>query len=643
MEGLKELRARLISVQQKAPGNKLSERNVVEIMQKLVEKYKLELIFTLSGKEYLTPSRLMQDIIREVTNEGRVNLLELPNVLNVSIEHLELYAASITNKDIFLINGHLMSSFYIENLCQEINLNLQEFGQVTLSELTYKYSLPATFLKEQIEKRLGSTIKAQFSKNNTLVTDTYLIRHLGKLRGALRAITKPYDLKAYDQSLVVLQVNELINSGQIKGTLDGIIFIPQVYQNTVWDEIQSYYFVNKYIEYDFIKRRLAYIDDNDYKSVCNKLGNGENLTDCYINVELIDDFKNRVKEIMRNKNFMDFFDLEFPSCISEDDFEGFLSEGIYNASHYIYTNSALEQAVLLLNPLILAFTEESKEQVKGKKKDSVLSIEIILAELKKKKYLNAPIEFLEGFSDAVYSKVREKITALRENRSKPAELVPDNVFQDFSYLYLCNKSLVTIQKQYSNIKPIQAHLSKTLAGNLLTDMLKIELLHHKIHVDSIKPNDRPKYISKLPDYLKEIFSKLSEKVSSKDLEGFITDLLANIKDIPIISLKAVDKKTERMIMHKIKSDFRAKVKKHLEENNFIEAGVSGLRLKLLENGILLDIPTEKWGINTILEVSSAIMTHDITLDFLKLASENCEKSLLIEMIPEFTSLLSLTS
>ena len=60
MEGLKELRARLISVQQKAPGNKLSERNVVEIMQKLVEKYKLELIFTLSGKEYLTPSRLMQ-------------------------------------------------------------------------------------------------------------------------------------------------------------------------------------------------------------------------------------------------------------------------------------------------------------------------------------------------------------------------------------------------------------------------------------------------------------------------------------------------------------------------------------------------------------------------------------------------------
>ena len=233
MEQLKQLKAKLMSVQQKSFGNKLSERNVVDIVQKLVEKYKLELIFSISGKEYITPARLVQDITKEVYLEGRVNLLDLPGMLNVSIEQIEAHAGLVTSKDIFLINGQLLSSFYLENVCQEINLTLQEAGQLSLAELTVKYALPMSFLKEQIEKRVGFSIFGQFSKNNVLVTDAYVLRHLARLKGTLRAALKPFDLKSFDQNLVVFQTKTLISENSIKGIIDGLTFIPNVYQTTV--------------------------------------------------------------------------------------------------------------------------------------------------------------------------------------------------------------------------------------------------------------------------------------------------------------------------------------------------------------------------------------------------------------------------
>ena len=631
-----------MAVQQKASANKLSERNVVDIVQKLVEKYNLGLIYTLSGKEYLTPYRLVQDIKKEVVNEGRISLLDLPSSLNVSIEQIEAHAPQVVNKDIYLVNGQLLSAFYLENLCQEINLSLQEIGQIALGELTVKYALPMNFLKDEIQKRLGGTISAQFSKNNTLVTDAYLVRHLGKLRGALRAAVKPFDLKGFDQSLVVSQVKSLISSEELKGVLDGMNFIPNVYQNTIWEEIRSYYFVNKYVEYDYIRRRLVHIGEGDYKKVCEKLGYGENMGECYVHSELISEIKRKVQETMEQKPFIDFYDIELPGCVSEEDLDGLLSEGVYATGHYLYTNRSLDQAVTALNPLLSAFTEESKGPTKGKKKDT-LSIETIQSELKKKKFLNAPPEFLEGFSDAVYSRVARKITETRENRAKPAALVPDTLLSDFNYLYLCNKSLGVIHKQYPNIGPFQAHLSRGLGRDLFMDLLKVELLHHGVQVASTNFNEREKLISKLPDYLKEIFNKLSQKLSSKDIDGFIVELLANIKDIPVVSLRAVDKKTERAVMHKIKSESKARAKLSLDQRKYVEAGIMGLRLKLMENGVLLEVPNEKWGISALLEVCTVLLVHDICFDFLRLAADDAENARLAELLEEFSSLLSLTS
>lgn len=638
MEELKQLRAKLLTIQQKPSGNKLSERNVVDIMQKLVEKYQLKLIFTMSGKEYLTPSRLVHDIKREVINEGRVSLLDLPGLLNVSVEQIENYATQVVCNDICLVNGQLMSNFYLDSLCEEINLNLQESGLVAIGELTVKYALPMSFLKEEIGKRVGTKILAGFSKENTLVTDAYLARHLGKVRGALRAAVKPLDLKVFDQSLVVSQAKALISSGQVRGVIEGIIFTPTVYQNAVWDEIKSYYFVNKYVEYDFIKKRLLHIGQNDYKKVCATLGEGENLSEGYVHSELIIEIKEKVKETMAQKAYTDFFDIELPSCISEEDLEGFIPEGIYCASHYLFTNKALDQAVALLTPLFSVFTEETK--TKGKRNDT-LSIDTIQSELKKKKFLNAPSDFLSAFSDSVYSKVSEKILEIRENRSKPSEIIPDTISSDFNYMYLCNKSLVAIQKKFANISPLQAFLCKGLGRDFFTSLLKIQLLHHKFQVSSVNFNDREKLISKLPDYLKEIFLMLSQKLSSKDFDGFVNGLLTNIKDIPVVSIRAVDKKTERNLLHKLKSELKSKGKQGLASQDFVEASMCGLKLKAVEQGILLEVPNEKWGISILLDICNTMVPHDLLFDFLRLAADQRENPSMGDMVSDLSSLLSL--
>lgn len=49
---------------------RLSERNCIEIVKKLIECKLIEVIFTNDGKEYLTPARLLKEIKDELLVHG---------------------------------------------------------------------------------------------------------------------------------------------------------------------------------------------------------------------------------------------------------------------------------------------------------------------------------------------------------------------------------------------------------------------------------------------------------------------------------------------------------------------------------------------------------------------------------------------
>lgn len=638
MEDLKSLRSRLMGIQQKSSQNRLSERNVVEILQKLVEKFDLKIIYCLSGKDYLTPGRLVQEIIREVMQEGRISLLDLPSLLNVSIENIENRVTAALGDKLVLVNGQLMSKFYLTNLCEEINLALQESGQLQLADLTVKYSLPMAFLKQELENKIGSTIQGQFSGNNTLVTDTYIARHLGKLRGTLRAIKKPFDIKSFDTTLSISQTKHLIETAQIQGKLDGTIFTPTIYQNTIWSEVKDYYFVNKFIEFDYIKKRASILGLNDIHSICDQLGAGEYLRNSYCSPDLITETKERIIQLMSNKDYSDFFDLDLPSCIDEEDIDQLITAPIKSHSHYIYTDRAISQALTILTPLINSFIEETKDS-KSKKKET-LSLQSIQNELKKKKFLNAPLEFLEGFCEAVYSQASQTIIEKKEARGKPSVIVQENLPQDFNYLYLCNKSLQSISQVHQNVKPVQVHIMKTLASNFFSDMIKVQLNHHGFPVTEVKLNDRPKLIQKLPEYLREIFIKIGEKVTNKDLDGFIQDIVANKKDIPVISLKLVDKKTERSVIRSLRSEVVSKLQGFFNSKDWISTGVYAARLKMLDQGYVLEVPCEKWSVKVMLEIYSSVVGNDVLSSFLQILMENTQNEELAGLSEQVYSFVS---
>ena len=136
---IRRLQADLQRVQSSSTAHKLSERNCVEVVSKLVEMGLLEVIYTLDGKEYIVPQHLEREIRDElaahrgkekfvcvITNSncclfkisplldpspGRINVVDLQQILNVDLSHIERGVANLMRRDstLQLVQGELIS------------------------------------------------------------------------------------------------------------------------------------------------------------------------------------------------------------------------------------------------------------------------------------------------------------------------------------------------------------------------------------------------------------------------------------------------------------------------------------------------------------------------------------------------------
>jgi hypothetical protein len=84
----------------------------------------VQLIFTSSGKEYLTPKQLRNEIMDEVlAADGRISLVDIAANLGVDITHIERTVPLILKDDrsITLLTGQLITeyvTFTSLSLCQ---------------------------------------------------------------------------------------------------------------------------------------------------------------------------------------------------------------------------------------------------------------------------------------------------------------------------------------------------------------------------------------------------------------------------------------------------------------------------------------------------------------------------------------------
>ncbi|OWM68845.1 hypothetical protein CDL15_Pgr025032 [Punica granatum] len=274
---LLELQRQFESAQQAKSSIRLSERNVVELVQKLHELQIIDfdLLHTVSGKEYITPEQLRYEMVSEVEKLGRVSLIDLADSTGVDLYHVEKQAeyAVADNPGLMLIQGEIISQHYWDSVAEEINERLQECSQISLAELATQLHVGVELLTSILKPRLGTMVKGRL-EGGQLYTPAYVARVSAMVRGAARGITVPTNLSALWSSLQhLLQemdgasgiavegsffqalFNGQVKEGQLLGSLRaGVYWTPTVFAGAQKECIDSFFSQNSFINYEMLNK-----------------------------------------------------------------------------------------------------------------------------------------------------------------------------------------------------------------------------------------------------------------------------------------------------------------------------------------------------------------------------------------------------
>uniref|UniRef100_A0A8B9Q6V7 E3 UFM1-protein ligase 1 n=1 Tax=Apteryx owenii TaxID=8824 RepID=A0A8B9Q6V7_APTOW len=312
---------------------RLSERNCIEIVTKLIAEKQLEVVHTLDGKEYITPAQITREIRDELhVCGGRVNIVDLQQVINVDLLHIENRANDIVKSDktVQLVLGQLIDENYLDQLAEEINDKLQETGQVTISELCKAYDLPGDFLIQALSRRLGKIIRGQLDQNNrgVIYTEAFVSQHRARIRGLFSAITRPTPVSnlitryGFQEHLLYSMLEELVNTGRLKGTVvggrqDKAVFVPDIYARTQSNWVDSFFKQNGYLEFDTLYR-LGIPDPAGYIKKRYKSTQLLFLRAACVGQEIVDQVEASVEEAISSGNWIDVATL-LPSSLSVED------------------------------------------------------------------------------------------------------------------------------------------------------------------------------------------------------------------------------------------------------------------------------------------------------------------------------------
>lgn len=319
---------------------RLSERNCIEIVAKLVEEKKLDVVHTLDGKEYVTPAQINREVRDELyMHRGRINVVDLQKIINVDLVHVESRASEIAKSDkgTQIILGQLIDETYLDRLAEEVNDKLQEAGQVNIAELCKTYDLPGDFLTEELNSRLGREIQGQIDQYNrgVIFTQAFLSRHKACICGLFSAITRPtqinnlLNLYGFQENLMYSVLEELVKCGRLKGSVvggrqDKAIYIPDIYSKTQSSWVESFLKQNGYLEIEALTR-LGIPDPVSYIKRRFKSSKLLFLKSACVGRGIIDQLEASVEETISSATWVDLQPM-IPSSLSEEDVGILLNE-----------------------------------------------------------------------------------------------------------------------------------------------------------------------------------------------------------------------------------------------------------------------------------------------------------------------------
>ncbi|XP_045769526.1 E3 UFM1-protein ligase 1 homolog [Maniola jurtina] len=338
---IKRLAADFQKAQLTTTAQRLSERNCIEIVSKLIELKLLDVIFTTDGKEYLTPQQLIKEIKDELyVRGGRVNTVELAKELNVDLNQINIYAVDIVkSKEVQLIAGSFITHYYLEKIAREINEKLQLQGQITVGDLTLQYDLPAELLQHSVlEKYLGKVINGRQDPSDPRIfyTEEYITRAKAKIRGALMGLLKPTPISLIishcnlTERLFLYLFDQLTAPGVLTGRQSGAQYVPTCYTKSQNEWVMNFYKQNNYLEYDALTR----LGISDPKGYAKRVLSNEDMTflrSCVIGSQIKQQLESALEECIASKSYLDVVSL-LPSVLSDEDIDNVLETLLKNNS-----------------------------------------------------------------------------------------------------------------------------------------------------------------------------------------------------------------------------------------------------------------------------------------------------------------------
>eukprot|EP00474_Spongospora_subterranea_P000845 CRZ01303.1 hypothetical protein [Spongospora subterranea] len=264
MDDIAALFAEFEQVQTAEIVQKLSERNCIEIILKLISTDRIHVVFSSTGKELITPGRLKSEISNLVRSHGgRISITDVPEFLNVDLSNVEKSCHElIASSSLFLVNGYLLSKQYLDGICTEVAESVLETGMMTVAAISQHFNLPVTLLSSELDSRLAS-LGTRFSttfhiRNQKLYTDSYIGTHNSKVEGLLLACTRPVSIQTLItnnnlQEKITSQLLEtLVKDSSLPGTLLGSglgLYTPHLWLNAQKHKLSQLFLQNNFIEF----------------------------------------------------------------------------------------------------------------------------------------------------------------------------------------------------------------------------------------------------------------------------------------------------------------------------------------------------------------------------------------------------------
>jgi hypothetical protein len=257
MSDLNALKNQFMALQKKKSNFKLSERTVVEIVLKIINRGKVNLLHTTSGKEYVVDGKANIEIANEIKKRKRITTFELSSYLELPIALIEKKVDELIkkNKNFLLVDGKIMTKEYLEKITMEINDLVNKEGSASLADISNKYDLSIDFLKNLLKEKISEgSLNAKLFPTR-IITDYYIQNQIKKIRPILLANINPITtnkiLSKYsdiDELLLNDNINNLIKSGQVKGT-----FMNNQFENALYHKNQENYIKGELRQNHFIQ------------------------------------------------------------------------------------------------------------------------------------------------------------------------------------------------------------------------------------------------------------------------------------------------------------------------------------------------------------------------------------------------------